>query len=220
MSHVAQRNIRCSVCYRAESLHRPLVYFPAASHAAFPMFLGFILIASPGSSNTYFSISPQDLCMWHSLCLVQSYLCFWLFLPWRNFGLFHVRQIPYYVFSEDIAFITLVHFCYFTFIWWQFDELHLPHKTICPQNRHCVCVCFPSYPQHLAWQVLSNYLSTTWVEWMNPCQLTSPKSLVNDLPLQGILWTKVKGMASEAFISWRYHFHTKGHHWGGELGCS
>lgn len=93
------------------------------------------------------------------------------------------------------------HCCYFTFIWWQFDILHLPHKTT-SSSEQALCVCFPSYPQHLAWQVLRNYLSTTWVERMNPWQLTSPKSLVNDLPLHGILWNKVKVMVPGL---WGFH---------------
>lgn len=94
MSHVMQRNIRCSSCCSAGS-PRPFVYLPSCiSHCSFPGFSGPASVAFTQCLKHIFFFSPQGLCTWHSLCLVQPWSSFQSSLPQGSIPPFHVETKP------------------------------------------------------------------------------------------------------------------------------
>lgn len=158
MSHVVQRNIRCSACWSVRSLSET-AHLPPQLHLAllFPVYLGSSLSSLHPVPQTQIRFSTGPLHMPYPL--PGSVLVMFLIIPssgkhspsrwlkppitysWRLYPSSQLLLLSFYV--------------YLVTIWWTLS----PMRLLALQHRDCACVCSPSYRQHLTWQALSNCLS-------------------------------------------------------------
>lgn len=113
MSHAAQRKGRCWARCATEASLRPLNHLTSCiSRCSLPHSWALASVDFTLLLKHMCFTSPQDLCTWHFLCLVQSYSCFRSSFPQGSIPPLHNGEVrnqnPCYTLFQGVSSVVLL----------------------------------------------------------------------------------------------------------------